>query len=126
MARRDEYDEAQAARRLKVPVTTWRWARHLRLIPEPDVSAWQWSRAAVEARGAEAVRASEPRELVSPWEAGRPAGHLQRHVTAPMTGRQRCFTVRSAREPLVSAHGTRLPARRLRLASWRKSGFWSC
>lgn len=38
MARRDEYDKAQAARRLKVPVTTWRWARHPRLIPKPDVS----------------------------------------------------------------------------------------
>ncbi|REK84461.1 hypothetical protein DY245_43190 [Streptomyces inhibens] len=70
MARRDEYDEVQAARRLKVPVTTWRWARRIGLVPEPDVSAWQWSRAAVEALDAGAVRAAEPRELVSPWEAG--------------------------------------------------------
>ncbi|MFF8787061.1 hypothetical protein [Streptomyces sp. NPDC015125] len=69
-ARRDEYDEVQTARRLKVPVTTWRWARHIGLVPEPDVGSWQWSRAAVEALDVEAVRASEPRELVSPWEAG--------------------------------------------------------
>ncbi|WP_414170947.1 hypothetical protein ACMATS_38110 (plasmid) [Streptoverticillium reticulum] len=69
MARRDEYDEGQAAKRLKVPVTTWRWARHVGLIPEPDVSPVEWSRAAVEALDAGAVRASMPREPLSPYEA---------------------------------------------------------
>ncbi|MEU9485955.1 hypothetical protein AB0D83_20205 [Streptomyces decoyicus] len=44
--------------------------RHIGLIPEPDVGSWRWSRAAVEALDAAAVRASEPRVLVSPWQAG--------------------------------------------------------
>ncbi|WP_331725898.1 hypothetical protein [Streptomyces sp. NBC_00470] len=60
MARRTEYDEGQAARRLRVPGPVFRWARHAGLVPGPDHSSWQWSRAAVEAMDAGAVRASLP------------------------------------------------------------------
>jgi hypothetical protein len=34
--RRTEYDEGQAAKRLKVPAAAFRWARHTGLIPAPD------------------------------------------------------------------------------------------
>ncbi|MDQ0780114.1 hypothetical protein QF026_008580 [Streptomyces aurantiacus] len=36
MTRRTEYDESQAAGRLRVPITVFRWARHTRLVPAPD------------------------------------------------------------------------------------------
>ncbi|MDQ1013474.1 hypothetical protein QFZ43_000023 [Streptomyces afghaniensis] len=65
MARRTEYDEGQAARRLKVSAAAFRWARHARLIPDPDVSSWQWSRAAVEALDADAIRAAMPSPPIS-------------------------------------------------------------
>ncbi|WP_031032104.1 hypothetical protein [Streptomyces albus] len=58
--RRTEYDAGQAAKRLKVPAAAFRWARHTGLIPAPDVSSWQWSRAAVEALDADAIRAAMP------------------------------------------------------------------
>ncbi|WJV51885.1 hypothetical protein [Streptomyces flavofungini] len=63
--RRTEYDEAQAARRLKVPVAAFRWVRHTGLIPAPDASACQWSRAAVEALNADAIRAAMPSPPIS-------------------------------------------------------------
>ncbi|WP_198533927.1 hypothetical protein [Streptomyces odonnellii] len=56
--RRTEYDAGQAAKRLKVPAAAFRWARHAGLIPDPDVSSSQWSRAAVEALDAAAIRAA--------------------------------------------------------------------
>ncbi|WP_199830283.1 hypothetical protein [Streptomyces viridochromogenes] len=56
--RRTEYDASQAAKRLKVPAAAFRWARHTGLIPDPDASSFQWSRAAVEALDADAVRAA--------------------------------------------------------------------
>ncbi|EMF28324.1 hypothetical protein H114_14461 [Streptomyces gancidicus BKS 13-15] len=58
--RRTEYDAGQAAKRLKVPAAAFRWARHTGLIPAPDVSSSRWSRAAVEALGADAIRAAMP------------------------------------------------------------------
>ncbi|MFF9556263.1 hypothetical protein ACF1DY_10630 [Streptomyces albus] len=58
--RRTEYDAGQAAKRLKVSAAAFRWARHIGLIPDPDVSSWQWSRAAVEALDAAAIRAAMP------------------------------------------------------------------
>ncbi|MGW3494823.1 hypothetical protein [Streptomyces sp. NPDC001020] len=54
--RRTEYDAGQAAKRLKVPAAAFRWARHTGLIPAPDVSSSRWSRAAVEALDADAIR----------------------------------------------------------------------
>ncbi|MFE2985931.1 hypothetical protein [Streptomyces sp. NPDC059262] len=64
MARRTEYDESQAAGRLRVPITAFRWARHTGLVPAPDASSYQWSRAVVEAMDADAIRASIPREPI--------------------------------------------------------------
>ncbi|MFJ8351608.1 hypothetical protein ACIQ9J_35715 [Streptomyces sp. NPDC094153] len=63
--RRTEYDASQAAKRLKVPAAAFRWARHTGLIPDPDVSSYQWSRAAVEALDADAIRAAMPSPPIS-------------------------------------------------------------
>ncbi|MEU3400636.1 hypothetical protein [Streptomyces filamentosus] len=63
--RRTEYDEGQAARRLKVPAAAFRWARHTGLVPAPDVSSSQWSRAAVEALDADAIWAAMPSPPIS-------------------------------------------------------------
>ncbi|MFH9087701.1 hypothetical protein [Streptomyces sp. NPDC017673] len=63
--RRTEYDASQAVKRLKVPAATFRWARHTGLIPEPDVSSYQWSRAAVETLDADAIRAAMPSPPIS-------------------------------------------------------------
>jgi hypothetical protein len=60
MARRTEYDAGQATKRLKVPAAAFRWARHVGLVPEPDASSWQWSRAAVEALDPDAIRSALP------------------------------------------------------------------
>ncbi|MEV7817796.1 hypothetical protein AB0P05_45445 [Streptomyces flaveolus] len=56
--RRTEYNASQAAKRLKVRAAAFRWARHTGLIPDPDASSYQWSRAAVEALDADAIRAA--------------------------------------------------------------------
>ncbi|WP_030222973.1 hypothetical protein [Streptomyces bikiniensis] len=69
MARRTEYDETQAAQRLKVPATAFRWARHAGIVPAPDLPPGQWSRAAVEAMDAGAVRAAMNGEPLSGREA---------------------------------------------------------
>ncbi|MFJ3213496.1 hypothetical protein [Streptomyces flaveolus] len=63
--RRTEYDAGQAAKRLKVPAAAFRWARHTGLIPAPDVSSSRWSRAAVEALDADAIRAAMPAPAIS-------------------------------------------------------------
>ncbi|MEU7650312.1 hypothetical protein [Streptomyces huasconensis] len=63
--RRTEYDAGQAAKRLKVPAAAFRWARHTRLVPAPDASSCQWSRAAVEALDADAIRAAMPTPPIS-------------------------------------------------------------
>lgn len=64
MARRTEYDESQAAGRLRVPITAFRWARHTGLVPAPDASSYQWSRAVVEAMDADEIRATLPHEPI--------------------------------------------------------------
>ncbi|MFB6881268.1 hypothetical protein ACFCY8_10580 [Streptomyces noursei] len=65
MARRTEYDASEAAKRLKVPASAFRWARHVGVVPPPDASSYQWSRATVEAMDAEAIRAALPRTPVA-------------------------------------------------------------
>lgn len=65
MSRRSEYDESQAARRLHVSAPAFRWARHAGVIPAPDAAEHVWSRKAVEAMDADAIRAALPREPVS-------------------------------------------------------------
>ncbi|GAB1333433.1 hypothetical protein ACE1SV_00230 [Streptomyces sp. E-15] len=67
--RRTEYDEAQAPKRLHTTVPMLRWARHVGVVPDPDVRGYAWSRPVVEAMDAEGVRASMPREAISPYEA---------------------------------------------------------
>ncbi|MFC8882209.1 hypothetical protein ACFT54_08290 [Streptomyces cinereoruber] len=69
MARRTEYDETQAAQRLKVPVTAFRWARHAGIVPAPDLPPGQWSRAAIEVLDAGAVRAAMSEAPLSGREA---------------------------------------------------------
>lgn len=63
--RRLQYDAGQATKRLKVTAAQFRWARHTGLIPDPDLPGRQWSRAAVEAVDADAVRAAMPSPPVS-------------------------------------------------------------
>ncbi|MDX3064746.1 MULTISPECIES: hypothetical protein [Streptomyces] len=65
MARLTQYDESQAAKRLRVPVAAYRWSRHAGVIPAPDASSSHWSRPAVEAMAPEAIRTSLPREPIS-------------------------------------------------------------
>ncbi|MFF3276586.1 hypothetical protein ACFYWU_37500 [Streptomyces chrestomyceticus] len=60
MARLTEYSESQAAGRLRVPVTAFRWARHTGLVPAPDASPVTWSQATVEAMDAQAIRRALP------------------------------------------------------------------
>ncbi|TJZ97026.1 hypothetical protein [Actinacidiphila oryziradicis] len=62
---RTEYSESQAAGRLRVPISSWRWAVHAGVVPASDASAWQWSRAAVEAMDPAAITASMPREPIA-------------------------------------------------------------
>ncbi|KPI18799.1 hypothetical protein OK006_10213 [Actinobacteria bacterium OK006] len=57
MARRSDYDDGQAAKRLRVPAAAFRWAHHADVIPAPDLPPNRWSRTAVEAMDPEAVRA---------------------------------------------------------------------
>lgn len=63
--RRTEYDASQAAKRLRVSAAAFRWARHTGLIPDPDASPYQWSRATLEALDAGAVRAAMPSPAIS-------------------------------------------------------------
>ncbi|MEO3976940.1 hypothetical protein [Streptomyces sp. CAU 1734] len=76
MAQRTEYDERQAAKRLYVPVASFRWARHTKLIPAPDASGQRWSRTAVEAMNAKAIRASLPAPISGAAAADRIAEAL--------------------------------------------------
>ncbi|MGA4980040.1 hypothetical protein [Streptomyces cinereoruber] len=69
MARLTEYTERQAAGRLRVPITAFRWAVHVGAVPRPDASAWTWSRAAVEAMSRGAVTAGLPGEPLSGRQA---------------------------------------------------------
>ena len=63
--RRTEYDEGQTAKRLKVSAAAFRWARRTGSIPAPDMPSFQWSRAAVEALDADAIRAAMPSPPIS-------------------------------------------------------------
>ncbi|MCZ0210734.1 hypothetical protein OZK63_35680 [Streptomyces sp. UMAF16] len=60
-----EYDAGQAAKRLTVPAAAFRWARRTGLVPAPDVSTSWWSRAAMEARDADAIRVAIPSPPIS-------------------------------------------------------------
>ncbi|MGW7441428.1 hypothetical protein [Streptomyces sp. NPDC054849] len=55
---REQYDENQAAGRLRVPLAAWRWAAGSGLAPAADAGPGLWSRAVVEAADPEQVRAA--------------------------------------------------------------------
>ncbi|MEU4077697.1 hypothetical protein [Streptomyces venezuelae] len=65
MVRRSEYDDGQAAKRLRIPVAAFRWARHCGLVPEPDLPTRRWSPAAVAAMDPAAIREALPRTPIS-------------------------------------------------------------
>ncbi|MGW5851999.1 hypothetical protein ACWFQ8_29315 [Streptomyces sp. NPDC055254] len=69
MARLTEYDERQAAGRLRVAITAFRWAIHAGIAPRPDASEWKWSRTAVEAMDRDAIAAGLPGEPLSGRQA---------------------------------------------------------
>ncbi|MFB7983818.1 hypothetical protein [Streptomyces vinaceus] len=60
MGKRLEYDESQAAARLRVPLAAWRWATGSGLVPPADAGPGLWSRAVVEAADPVVVRAAVP------------------------------------------------------------------
>ncbi|GGU51235.1 hypothetical protein [Streptomyces violascens] len=99
-ARRTEYDAGQAAGRLGVPVTAFRWCVHTTVVPAPDVRGCLWSRAAVEAMDAEAVRAAMPE---APITGGAAADRLAEAVGTPnVPGQAASVTVFAVRR-LVDA-----------------------
>ncbi|MCY0963444.1 hypothetical protein [Streptomyces sp. H27-H5] len=60
MGKRLEYDEGQAAGRLRVGRPAFRWAVHTGVVPAPDAGPGVWSRAAVESMDVDAIRAGLP------------------------------------------------------------------
>ncbi|WP_335939974.1 hypothetical protein [Streptomyces sp. PTD5-9] len=69
MARLTEYDERQAAGRLRVAITAFRWAVHAGIVPRPDGPGSTWSRAAVEAMDRDAIAAGLPGDPLSGRQA---------------------------------------------------------
>ncbi|WP_345176476.1 hypothetical protein, partial [Streptomyces lavendulae] len=80
MAKREVYDEYEAASRLRVSVAAWRWAAGSGLVPAADVGERLWSRAVVEAADPEAVRAALP----GPVGAGVAADRLTQALGTPL------------------------------------------
>ncbi|WP_327359926.1 hypothetical protein [Streptomyces sp. NBC_01296] len=90
---REQYDENQAARRLRVPLAAWRWAAGSGLVPPADAGRGLWSRAVVEAADPEAVRAALRGPVGAGWAADRltealgvPLPILRPRVTAAAVG----------------------------------------
>ncbi|MEU8435494.1 hypothetical protein AB0F18_21800, partial [Streptomyces sp. NPDC029216] len=65
----EQYDENQAAGRLRVPVAAWRWAAGTGLVPPADAGPGLWSRAVVEAADPEQVRAALRGSVGAGWAA---------------------------------------------------------
>ncbi|MFJ5681076.1 hypothetical protein [Streptomyces sp. NPDC093097] len=90
-----EYDAEQATKRLRVSAAAFRWARHIALIPAPDASSWQWSRATVEVLDADAIRAAMPS---SPIGGGAAADRIADALGTPNVAGEKAnvtaFTVR--------------------------------
>ncbi|MFG2298972.1 hypothetical protein [Streptomyces sp. NPDC048603] len=76
----EQYDENQAAGRLRVPLAAWRWASGSGLVPPADAGRGLWSRAVVEAADPEAVRAA----LRGPIGAGVAADRLTQALGEPL------------------------------------------
>ncbi|WP_327286041.1 hypothetical protein [Streptomyces sp. NBC_01205] len=77
---REQYDESQAAGRLRVPLAAWRWAVGSGLVPPADAGRGLWSRAVVEAADPEQVRAA----LWGPIGAGVAAERLTEALGVPL------------------------------------------
>ncbi|MFD3809298.1 hypothetical protein ACFWTC_38560 [Streptomyces sp. NPDC058619] len=82
---REQYDENQAAGRLRVPLAAWRWVAGSGLVPAADAGPGLWSRAVVEAADPEQVRAA----LRGPIGAGVAADRLTEALGAPLRCRPR-------------------------------------
>ncbi|MFE2149140.1 hypothetical protein ACFXAO_03775 [Streptomyces lavendulae] len=80
MAKREVYDEYEAASRLRVSVAAWRWAAGSGLVLAADAGERLWSRAVVEAADPEAVRAALP----GPVGAGVAADRLTQALGTPL------------------------------------------
>ncbi|MFD8289492.1 hypothetical protein ACFV2B_14920 [Streptomyces lavendulae] len=80
MAKREVYDEYEAASRLRVSVAAWRWAAGSGLVLAADAGERLWSRAVVEAADPEAVRAA----LRGPVGAGVAADRLTEALGGPL------------------------------------------
>ncbi|MGW7101632.1 hypothetical protein [Streptomyces sp. NPDC054838] len=76
MRTQDGCRETEAAARLGVPEAALRWAVHIGAVPAPDAGPGEWSRAAVEAMDAEAIRARLPYALSGAETADRLAQAL--------------------------------------------------
>ncbi|WP_406511109.1 hypothetical protein OG851_00500 [Streptomyces sp. NBC_00161] len=90
---REQYDENQAAGRLRVPLAAWRWAVGAGLVPAADAGPGLWSRAVVEAADPEQVRAALRGPVGAGWAADRltealgvPLPILRPRVTASAVG----------------------------------------
>ncbi|MET9887185.1 hypothetical protein ABZZ20_29425 [Streptomyces sp. NPDC006430] len=86
MGKRAEYDEGQAAGRLRVRRPEFRWAVHTGAVPPGDVGPGVWSRAAVEAMDADAIRAGLPYVLSGHGAADQLAAALGTPNPAPGQG----------------------------------------
>ncbi|WP_435897482.1 hypothetical protein [Streptomyces tsukubensis] len=84
----DRVDAGQAAKRLKVSATAFRWARHTGLLPAPDAPPARWSRAAVEAMDADAIRAAMP---VAPIRGSAAADRIAATLGTPNVSGLRAF-----------------------------------
>ncbi|MEW2418437.1 hypothetical protein AB0953_32815 [Streptomyces sp. NPDC046866] len=83
------YDESRAGKRLHTTVAVLRGARHVGVVPDSDVRGFAWSRSAVEAMDAGAVRAAIRRDVISPYEvANRVAAALD--TPASPASHRRC------------------------------------
>ncbi|MGW1129855.1 hypothetical protein [Streptomyces sp. NPDC002526] len=83
---REVYGEIEAAGRLKVPVTAWRWATVSGLVPAADAGPGMWSRAVVEAAAADAEAVRAALRLMDAWTA---ADRLTRALGEPRVWRPR-------------------------------------
>jgi len=95
MARLTEYDERQAANRLRVPITAYRWAVHAGIVPPPDAGPRTWTRAAVDAMDGDAIASSLPGGPISRWQAAQQIAEALGTPNQPgQPAAVRVFTVR--------------------------------
>ncbi|MFG3229375.1 hypothetical protein ACGF07_31960 [Kitasatospora sp. NPDC048194] len=94
MTRLTEYREDQAAGRLRVPITSFRWAVHAGLAPKPDAGPGRWSRAAVEAMDRAGIASATPYTLSGSQAADRIAQAIGRPNEPRQRANVTAFVVR--------------------------------